>query len=64
MQIVTVLLASAVPLIVGVLSLVTVPSAGVGMTGALGAVVSIVMSTAFESTLVLFAASVDVAVNS
>ena len=59
---VTVLLASAVPLIVGVVSEVCVPSAGVTITGAAGAIESIVTSTWFDAPLTLPAASVAVAV--
>ena len=58
----TVLLASAVPLIVGVVSLVVVPSAGLVMTGAAGAVVSMVTSTPADGTLSFPASSVAVAV--
>ena len=50
--------ASAVPVNVGVLSLVAVPLAGVEMTGAEGATVSIVMATADEAGEVFPALSV------
>src|SRR5690606_16307030 len=58
----TVLSASAVPLIVGVASLLTVPSLGLVILGALGAVVSILIVVANDSALVLPAASVAVTV--
>src|SRR5690606_27537134 len=58
----TVLSASAVPLIVGVASALTVPSLGLAMLGALGAVASIVIVVTTDSTLVLPAASVALAV--
>src|SRR5690606_26111236 len=58
----TVLSASAVPLIVGVASLLTFPSLGLVILGALGAVVSILIVVANESALVLPAASVALAV--
>lgn len=56
------LLASAVPLITGVLSVLNVPSAGLVMIGALGAIVSIVTATVVESMLVFPAVSVALAV--
>jgi hypothetical protein len=59
---VTVLLASAVPLMVGLLLLVSVPSEGLLMLGALGAAVSTVMLTALEALEVLPAASLALAV--
>ena len=55
------LLASAVPVTVGVVSLVLLASAGVESTGAVGGVVSTVKVLVAESTLVLPAASVAVA---
>ena len=58
---VTVLPASAVPLYVGVLSLVVEPLAGVSTTGAAGGVVSTVNVLVFDCALVLPAASVAVA---
>jgi hypothetical protein len=54
--------ASAVPVIVGVLSLVAVPLDGLEIIGADGAVVSIVIVTAVEAGDVLPAASVAFAV--
>ena len=54
--------ASAVPLKVGVLSLVVVPLAGLEITGAVGAIVSIVMLVEAETGDVLPAASVASAV--
>ena len=48
----TVLFASAVPVSVGVVSEVCVPSAGEVITGAAGSMVSIVTSTWFEAPLV------------
>ena len=59
---VTVLLASPVPLMAGLGLLVTVPSEGLLMLGALGAAVSTVMLTALEAPEVLLAASVAVVV--
>ena len=56
-----VLLASAVPLIVGVVSLVVVDD--VDIIGLPGAVVSIVNATALDESDTLFAASVAVTVN-
>ena len=56
------LLASAVPLMVGVALLVTVPSEGLLMLGTLAAPVSTVTLTALEALEVLLAASVAVAV--
>src|SRR5215212_8941105 len=50
---VTELLASAVPLMVGLLLFVLVPLLGLLITGALGAAVSTVMLTALEATEVL-----------
>ena len=58
---VTVLPASAVPVYVGVLSLVTEPLAGVSTTGAAGGVVSTVNVLVFDCALVLPTASVAVA---
>jgi hypothetical protein len=58
---VTVLFASAVPVMTGVVSLVEDPSAGVTTTGAGGGVVSIVKVFVFETGEVLPAASVAVA---
>ena len=55
------LFASAVPVTVGVLSFVRLPSAGVITTGATGGVVSTVKVLVAESTLVLPSASVAVA---
>ena len=55
------LFASAVPVTVGVVSLVLLASAGVESTGAAGGVVSTVKVLVAESTLVLPAASVAVA---
>jgi len=57
----TVLLASAVPLKVGVASLVVAPSAGVVISGALGVTVSTLILTAVEAVEVLLAESVAVA---
>jgi hypothetical protein len=54
--------ASAVPVNVGVLSLVVLPLAGLDITGAAGAMVSIVMLTATEAGDVLPAASTAFAV--
>ena len=54
--------ASAVPENVGVVSVVLVPLAGLDITGAAGATVSIVMLTADETGDTLPALSVDVAV--
>src|SRR5215212_942393 len=59
---VTVLLASAVPLMAGLLLLVMVPSAGLVMPGALGTTVSMVMLRTGEAGEVLPAASVALAV--
>ena len=53
--------ASAVPAIVGVVSLIVPPDAGLLITGAAGAVVSTVRSSVAELALTLPAASVDVA---
>ena len=58
---VTVLFASAVPVTVGVVSLVLLPFAGVSTTGAGGGVVSTVKVLILESTLVLPSASAAVA---
>ena len=55
------MLASAVPVKVGVLSLVTAPSAGAVIVGADGAEVSTVISVIPEVALMLPAASVAVA---
>ena len=55
---VTVVLVGAVPLIVGVLSLVTAPAAGVVMTGAAGAERVDREATAVDAALTLVAASV------
>ena len=57
----TILPASAVPLIVGVVSLVVVDD--VDIVGLPGAVVSIVNATALDESDTLFAASVAVTVN-
>src|SRR5690606_36357910 len=54
----TVLSASAVPLIVGVASVLTASSLGLVMLGALGAVVSMIIVVATDSALVLPAASI------
>src|SRR5690606_8023991 len=58
----TTLSASAVPLIVGVVSALTLPSLGLTMLGALGAVASIVIVVITDSSLVLPAASVALSV--
>src|SRR5690606_16888752 len=58
----TVLSASAVPLIVGVASVLTAPSLGLVMIGALGAIVSMTSMTTADSSLVLCAASVALVV--
>ena len=55
------LLASAVPVTVGALSLVVLPSAGVRTSGAGGGVISTVKVLVAESTLVFPTASVAVA---
>src|SRR5690606_34340077 len=58
----TVLSASAVPLIIGVASMLTAPSLGFVMIGVLGAIVSMTSMTTADSSLVLSTASVAFAV--